>query len=443
MAASDRSSGQQRVAGGVVLVAILGTAWAATSIPRLFEASRVSYVATTNTIGGAAGLEPGGPVLYGGAPRGMITSIETSLPDGAAVGEIRIAFELDRSLPLAQNASIVRSVGIAGSGGALSVIAPGDPAFAFAGDVRRVIPLNHGSVAPADGLMVLLGRRNAEMVRSIQTSLQALDEDLGPRMDQLAKIARSIRTLLDRLELDVESEDLQESIRTRVAVIVRRLQTDLPELQRSLISSGNAMRALEQDVRQDGSRIRRSVAVATRNLDEVLTAADDIEATTRATILPKVLQIRRASLQAVLDSERVLADGTTLLSEASTSIPKALANMKLAGGQLTLAFENLLGLALEAIMISPDVDSETRRRLLEAVNSAVRAGMDARLAADRMRNLTKIDPSRFEADPDSLNAFVEPFQAAVNRLDAILDQLSRTVADAVVADGDAPPTPAP
>jgi hypothetical protein len=31
----------------------------------------------------------------------------------------------------------------------------------------------------------------------------------------------------------------------------------------------------------------------------------------------------------------------------------------------------------------------------------------------------------------------------VNRLDAILDQLSRTVADAVVADGDAPPTPAP
>ena len=139
----------------------------------------------------------------------------------------------------------------------------------------------------------------------------------------------------------------------------------------------------------------------------------------------------------------MLADGTALLSEASNSIPKALANMKLAGGQLTLAFENLLGLALEAIMISPDVDSETRRRLLEAVNSAVRAGMDARLAADRMRNLTKIDPSRFEADPDSLNAFVEPFQAAVNRLDAILDQLSRTVADAVVADGDAPPTPAP
>lgn len=443
MAASERSPGQQRVAGAMVLAAILAAAWVAASIPRLFKPAHVSYVATTTTLSGAAGLATGGPVLYGGAPRGMITAIETSLPEGAASGEIRIAFELDRSLPLAQNASIVRSVGVAGSGGALSVLAPGDPALTFADDDRRVIPLNEGSVAPADGLTVLLGRRNADMVRSIRTSLQAIDEAMGPRTASVTQTLRSIQLLLEQLALDVESDAIRESAGARIVAMVHRLQSQLPELERSLTASMNAMHSLEQDFREHEGRIRRQTGDASRDLSVMATEVAGIEAMTEAVILPKVLRIRRASLEAVLDSERLLADAAVLLDEASTSIPHSLANMKLAGGQLALAFEDLLGLALEAIMISPDVDSETRRRLLEAVDQAVRAGMDVRIAADRMRNLTSLEPSFFEAQPDALDAYVQPFQDAVNRLETILDQLARTVTEAVVADGDDRSTPAP
>lgn len=443
MAASDRSPGQQRVAGAVVLAAILGTAWVATSIPHLFEPARVSYVTTTTTLGGAAGLEPGGAVLYGGAPRGLITSVETSLPDDAAVGDIRIGFELDRSLPLARNASIVRSVGIAGSGGVLSVLAPGDPAFAFDRDDPRVIPLNGGSVTPADGLTILLGRRNAEMLHEIETSLRTFGEDLSPRMARLARITQSIRMLADQLEMKMEADDLAGLATTRGAAIIRRLQAELPEFQQSLTASNEAMQALEQDLRRNGSRIRREAGAANRNLIELQADAADIEAVIEATIVPKVLEIRRASLQAVMDSERVLTEGTEMLSEASTSIPHSLANMKLAGGQLALAFDDLLGLALEAILISPDVDSETRRRLLEAVGLAVRAGMDVRLAADRMRTLTEVDPSFFEARPEALSTYVEPFQTAVDRLETMLDHLSRTLAEAVAAGEDAPSTPVP
>ncbi|MCP4938874.1 MAG: hypothetical protein GY921_06785, partial [Phycisphaeraceae bacterium] len=110
---------------------------------------------------------------------------------------------------------------------------------------------------------------------------------------------------------------------------------------------------------------------------------------------------------------------------------------------LALAFDDLLGLALEAIMIAPDADSATRRRLLEAVDASVRASMDVRLAADRMRTFTELDPSFVADHPEATTSCIEPFQTAVDRLEATLEQLSRTLVDAVVADGDASPTPKP
>ena len=443
MAAQDRSLRQKRVAGVMVLGAILGAAWIATSIYRLFEPALEAYVTTTTTATGAAGLEAGSAVLYGGAPRGHITSIETTLPADGATGEIRIAFALDRTLPLAKNASIVRSAGVAGGGGALSVLAPGDPALAFVGADPRVIPMNRGTVAPPDATMVLLGRRNAETLRSIEASLQDFDDELNPRIVRAAKVYRSIRRLLQQLELEVESDDLERATEMRLAAILLRLQSGLPELQRTLISSNNAARALEREVREDGGRIPRRTGVASRNLAIMQTNADDIRSVTDATLVPKVLQIRRESLQAALDAERLFADGSAVLSEASSSIPKILANMKLAGGQLTLALDDLLGLALEAIMIAPDVDSATRRRLLEAVDLSVRAGMDVRMAADRIRNLAELDPSFLADQPGAPNSRVEAFQTAVDRLEAILDQLSRTLAEAVIADVDVRPTPVP
>ncbi len=443
MAASDRSLRQQRVAGAVVLTAILGTGWAATGILDLFEPAQASYVATTTTDSGAAGLEAGGPVLYGGAERGRITAIETPSSDDAAVGEIRIAFVLDQSLPLAKDASIVRSVGVAGSGGALSILAPGDPALAFAGDDPRVIPLNAGSVAPADGAEILLGRRNAEMLRSIEVSLRDLGEELSPRMADAARIARSIGMLLDQLTLDVASDDLQASTEQRLVAIIRQLQDGLPELQANLIASREAMQELELEINREGGRIRRGVGVVDRNLEIMKLATEEITVAIEATLVPKLLQIRRASLAAVLDSERLLAEGVAIRSEISTSIPQTLANMKLAGGQLALAFDDLLGLALKAIMISPDVDSEMRRRLLEAVDSSVRAAMDVRLAADRVRTLVGHDPAVLENGPEALRAHVESFQTAVDRLETITQGLARTLAEAVAADGDARPTPVP
>ena len=443
MPAQDRSLRQKHVAGAVVLGAIFGTAWLATGISDLFEPEREAYVTTTTAASGAAGLAVGGPVLYGGAPRGYITSVETSHSRDSAVGRIRIAFELDRSLPLAKNASIVKSVGVAGSGGALSVLAPGDPALAFTRGDPRVIPMNRGSVASPDGIEVLLGRRNAELLRSIEVSLDRFGDEAGPRIARARRMYDSIRLLLDQLELDIESEDLPGSVGSRLTAMIRRLQSGLPELQRTLSSNGDAMQALEQDVRSNGGRIQGRIGVASRNLADLQDIIADLEVLADSSLVPKLLRVRRDAMQAMMDSERLFAEGTAVVSEAATSIPDMLANMKLAGGQLALAFDDLLGLVLEAIMIAPDADSEARRRLLEAVGHAVQAGMDVRLAADRMRNLAKLDPSFFEDQPELRTSCVEPFQAAVDRLETTLDRLATMLAETVEADGDARPTPVP
>ena len=68
MAAEARSPRQKRVAGAAVLGGVVAVAWLATSVPRLFESTRIAYVATTSMATGADGLKAGGLVLYGGAP---------------------------------------------------------------------------------------------------------------------------------------------------------------------------------------------------------------------------------------------------------------------------------------------------------------------------------------------------------------------------------------
>ena len=436
MAAEARSPRQKRVAGAAVLGGVVAVAWLATSVPRLFESTRIAYVATTSMATGADGLKAGGLVLYGGAPRGHITAIETRLSNSGSTGEIRIDFELDRALPLAPNASIVKSVGVAGSGGALSILAPGDPEYAFSDTGPRVIPMNRGTVEAADGATVLFGRHNAGLLRSIETSLARIGDQAPPRIARLARQVRSLRTLLDRLELDVGADELAGSAELRVATIVNQLQRELPGLRAALAGNGEALDELRQDVAADTGRIRRGLDAVDRDLAELGTESARIESRIDASFLPKVLAMRRDILRAMADAQRSIADGEAIRSEASAAIPFTLANMTLAGGQLSIAFEDLLGLVLEAILVWPDAESETRRRLLEAVDLSMIAGMDVHAAAMRMRSLPKIDERSPRTAEELRTVYVEPFEAAVDRLERNLDELARILGEAFAGDDD-------
>ena len=73
MAANERTPKELQTAGAIlVVVGVLG-AWGLTWLPVLFAAKTTEYLALIPLSIGARGLEAGGPVLYGGAPRGEIT----------------------------------------------------------------------------------------------------------------------------------------------------------------------------------------------------------------------------------------------------------------------------------------------------------------------------------------------------------------------------------
>ena len=140
MAASNRTPKDLQTTGAIVLTVGALAAWGLTWIPTLFETRTTEYSALIPLSMGARGLEAGGQVLYGGAPRGEITSVRTERdPETGMPTEIRVVFTLDRALPLAEDATISKSLGIAGTNGAIAISNPGTPGEAFTSGERRVL----------------------------------------------------------------------------------------------------------------------------------------------------------------------------------------------------------------------------------------------------------------------------------------------------------------
>jgi hypothetical protein len=101
--------------------------------------------------------------------------------------------------------------------------------------------------------------------------------------------------------------------------------------------------------------------------------------------------------------------------------------MTLAGGQLVLAFDNLLPMALEAILVSPDAASESRRRTLEAVEDAVLAGSNLRDAARRLENFATMNQPLLESKPELAPLVTEPLADAVTDLERMLQRLAEVL----------------
>ena len=98
--------------------------------------------------------------------------------------------------------------------------------------------------------------------------------------------------------------------------------------------------------------------------------------------------------------------------------------MVLAGGQLRLSLQNLLPMAIEAILTRPDRQSEERQLLLEAVGDAVLAGLSLEDAMRRTRMLTQRYGDGNDLDLP-VAEMVEPLEGVVEELDRLLEAIYR------------------
>ena len=172
MAAKTRTSKELQTAGAILVVVGGLAAWGLTWIPILFATSTTEYLALIPLSAGGRGLEAGGPVLYGGAPRGTITSVRTERdPTTGMPSEIRVGFALDSSLPLAADATISKSTGIAGTNTAIAISDPGTPKMVFRDDQERILRVKRTGADSGSAAVTLFGRENSRLLTEINEAL--------------------------------------------------------------------------------------------------------------------------------------------------------------------------------------------------------------------------------------------------------------------------------
>ena len=441
MAASNRTPKELQTTGAIILVVGGLVAWGLTWLPTLFETRTTEYSALIPLSIGARGLEAGGPVLYGGAPRGEITSIRTERePETGMPTVIRVNFALDSSLPLAADATISKDLGIAGTNGAIAIFNPGTPGEVFADGEQRVLQVAATGGAESGGAaLTMLGRENARLLTRIDESLNRLGSDVPPSLSSVATSIRRLRVILENLQIEIGS-GLQDR-RARLSELIaagRKLQTGLSDLHSEMMAARPAVESLQADIDvamrrfvSDGKVIRRRIGV----MQELMTGFED---RVNGDFVPNLRSMQRDLTSALDESRRLLDTADEIMPEIAASIRPSMARMTLAGGQLVLAFDDLLPLAIEAVLVSPDVNSESRRRMLEAVEDAMLAGGDLRDAASRLENFASMNRPLLESNPDLAPLVTEPLKTSITELETMLQRLAEVLRREIRNPGETP-----
>jgi hypothetical protein len=429
MAAKNRTPKELQTAGAIVVTIGALAAWGLTWLPTLFAPRTTEYSASIPLAMGARGLEAGGPVLYGGAPRGKITSVRTKRDSATGMPtDIRVGFTLSSSLPLAADATISKSIGVAGTNGAIAISDPGTPDQFFRKHEARVLRVKPTGGESGGAAFTMLGRENSRLLTKISETLSRMGDDLPPRMAAVATSIRRLQVILERLEIEIGSGFEERQTRfTELIAEGRTLENSLLVLQSGVLEIRPSADSLQADVDlmtskfiKNGRIIRRKIAV----MQEMMRG---VEENLDGEFVPEIRGMQRDLISAVDESRRLIGTTKELLPEFAASIRPSMARMTLAGGQLVLAFDNLLPMALEAILVSPDAASESRRRTLEAVEDAVLAGSNLRDAARRLENFATMNQPLLESKPELAPLVTEPLADAVTDLERMLQRLAEVL----------------
>ncbi len=424
MSRLDPSPRLLQALGLATLVLIFGLGLLASAIPGLQEPPMTEWTATIPREEGARGLEVGGAVLVGGYPRGRILSVND---DAAMRNErgrtlIAIRFALPDSIVLGRNAIIRKSVGVAGTNGALDISDPGSREALFGPDEPRILAIDDSP--PAGGSIgILIGRRNGERIEEIANASERLGTELPPRVRLVSALGRSILEESEAFEL--EAEDDLAGIRSRIEV----LASGFEGLRIRARGLQPVFDRLEVTFRELGREISREIDGWKPAIDSIMAGTDlmrnDVDDAVRRLELgkPRLRQAARALASARDDLASIQTRAELLGPEVSDGLARTMARMVLAGGQLSQAIDDLLPLALQAISTHPDRESEHRRALLEAVGDTLQAGTEVRNAARRLETLSSTANAMPLGDPRFDEALSETLEARVTDLEKMLDAL--------------------
>ena len=422
MSRSDPTPERLRRTGLLTLAGIALFAFLLSRLPRLFAPSFTDYVLRIDLVDGADGLAVGNPVLVAGIPHGSITAV-TPIDDSTDRPDvIEVDFNVASSIPMAPNARVTRVTGLGNDGTALSIESLGTPGQTFPTAQRRIVRL--AALTPESGLAKTIGRWNAGTVTSIDANLESAADRLSDLSTEIRGRFDDLRAAILELMQDVEPERLviERNVQELGARLerIRKAWSELTvafgSVRRDVESSGRVIDDRLDDWQRGWKRIQDHAGVVRADVDAVQAEVERIRS--------RMQDITTNLDAAIADGRRAIDALMDVAPETRRAMQRTLARMVLAGGQLRMATQNLVPVAVEAILVSPDRRSEERRMLLEAVGDAVLAGLDLEDAMRRTRMLARAqqgveDPALPVAD------LVEPLERVVGELDRLLDAIYR------------------
>ncbi len=420
MSRSEPTSAELRRTGLLTLIGIVVFATLVVQLPNLFSPSYTDYMVRIELEEGADGLDAGNTVLVAGLPHGVITRVapipnpETGIPDAIEVG-----FELETSIPIAPDAVITRVAGLGNDGASLSIGSLGTPGRPFPSPKQRILRL--ATSTSERGMVSVLGRYNAEAITRIGDNLDAIERRIPARAKATMMQFDALRAAIGELLLDLEPQ------RLFVEQSLRNLGPRIKTIEKHWAEIGPKLAMLQADFAKDRTEFERHLAGWRRDWERMesdlgrIRGGVDVVMAEVEKIRPRMTGLIRNFDTAISDGRALMVTLQTVGPEFGSGIQRTLARMVLAGGQLRLATQNLLPLAIEAITTSPDARSEARQMLLEAVGDAVLAGITLEDAMRRTHMLTRV-----YGDGDlPVAEMVEPLDRVVSELDRLLESIYR------------------
>jgi ElaB/YqjD/DUF883 family membrane-anchored ribosome-binding protein len=371
MGSLDSNPAKERLAGFITLAVILLSTLTLLVVTQIDWHSYKQYRLVFSLLQDAAGIRPGTPVNVGGLPYGKVLRVKTG-PLLDETGNVRpnppaplsdtvntlgtfVIFELDSRISLWPSAQICRTATVLGGNVTIQIYDTGfetqtDPLFKSRTPLIASATIRASN--PPSGMSTIFGGPVALTLDKMYSQISIFHEWFtNQARKEIASQIQTIKSSVDSIRSKVNTDTSEWEPR------IASLKSTSAEMSRRLGISNSG----EQDPDSVSAIINKSSPQIRADLDSVQSdytaIAAEIKNKLRGQMTKAYEDFEKQFTRLKTDMDAVTSAGKNATSLYAASISQ----LSLSGGQITRAFQDLLGGLARAILDKPD-DAEFNRQ---------------------------------------------------------------------------------
>jgi ElaB/YqjD/DUF883 family membrane-anchored ribosome-binding protein len=371
MGSLDSNPAKERLAGFITLAVILLSTLTLLVVTQIDWHSYKQYRLVFSLLQDAAGIRPGTPVNVGGLPYGKVLRVKTG-PLLDETGNVRpnppaplsdtvntlgtfVIFELDSRISLWPSAQICRTATVLGGNVTIQIYDTGfetqtDPLFKSRTPLIASATIRASN--PPSGMSTIFGGPVALTLDKMYSQISIFHEWFtNQARKEIASQIQTIKSSVDSIRSKVNTDTSEWEPR------IASLKSTSAEMSRRLGISNSG----EQDPDSVSAIINKSSPQIRADLDSVQSdytaIAAEFKNKLRGQMTKAYEDFEKQFTRLKADMESVTAAG----KDADGLFAASTAQLSLSGGQITRAFQDLLGGLARAILDKPD-DAEFNRQ---------------------------------------------------------------------------------